>query len=64
LAKANARPSGSPAICTSVSTYTPATASVSATPLRALRTPTAASTITPRNSMAATVPSGSFEIAS
>ena len=63
LAKANAMPSGSPARCTPVSAYTPATAMDSATTFRCERAPSAASAITGRNSIAATVASGSLSIA-
>ena len=63
LAKAIATPSGSPARRTSVSRYTPATASSRANALRRVRPPAAASAITGRNSIAATVPSGSRSIA-
>ena len=64
LPNANAIPSGSPVTCTETRLYTPATASASANPLRTERTPTAASAITGRNSIADTVPSGSRAIAS
>ena len=64
LANANATPSGSPLSSTVTSANTPATASTSATPFRSERTPIAASTITGRNSIADTVPSGRRAIAS
>ena len=56
-------PSGSATSRTSVRRYTPATAAASASPFRAVRSPSAASAITGRNSIAATVPSGSRSIA-
>jgi hypothetical protein len=64
LAKAKPKATATPRNWTRVSTYTPATASPSATLLRADRSPTAASRITGRNSIADTVPSGSRAIAS
>ena len=63
LASASATPSGSPSSLTSVRRYTPPTASASAAAFRHVRVPSAASAITGRNSIAATVPSGSRSIA-
>jgi hypothetical protein len=64
LAKAKPKPTATPRSWTRVSTYTPATASASATLLRPERNPSAASRMTGRNSIADTVPSGSRAIAS
>ena len=59
LANAKTNPQGSASSRTSVSPPTPATTSSNASAFRDVRAPAAASTTTPRNSMAPTVESGS-----
>ena len=63
LAKAKARPRGCASIRMPVRRWTPGTASTSVPAFRGVRAPSAASRMTGRNSIAATVPSGSRSIA-